>query len=124
VHLSKYFFNIAKSPIGDLIVGLAFGKFSSLLPVKKIKETDKAVAFWHPRPFWEYHVLIVPKAPIKSLLDITEDNSSYMFGVYMLLSDVIKELGWENEEYSTLINGGKRQEIGQLHLHLFKGTEI
>lgn len=124
MHISKYFFNIAKTPIGDLIVGLAFGKFSSLLPVKRIKETDKAIAFWHSKPFWENHMLIVPKAPIKSLICITEANASYVAGVYTLLADVIKELGWGNEEYSTLINGGKRQEVGQLHLHLFKGREL
>ncbi len=121
--ISKYLFNLAKTP-ADLIIGLAFGKFSSLLPVKRIKETNKALAFWHPKPFWEYHILIVPKAPIKDLLDITEDKEKYLTGMYALLADVIKELGWENDEYSALINGGKRQEIGQLHLHLFKGREL
>ena len=122
--ISKFLFNIAKTPLGDLIVGIAFGNFSSLLPVKKIKETDKALAFWHPRPFWENHVLIVPKSPIKSLLDITKENETYLIAMYQLLAEVIKELDWKDEEYSTLINGGKRQEIGQLHMHLFKGKEL
>lgn len=122
--LSNYLFAIAKTPLGDLIVGIAFGKISSLLPVKRIKETDKALAFWHPKPFWDKHILIVPKAPIKNLLDISKDKEEYLIGMYSLLADVINELGWENDEYSTLINGGKRQEVWQLHMHLFKGNEL
>jgi len=124
MHISKYAFQLAKSPIGDLIVGLAFGKFSSILPIKRIIETDKAIAFWHPKPFWEHHILIVPKAPIKSLLDIKATDSTYIMEMYIVLADVVKKLTWEQEAYSTLINGGIRQDIGQLHMHLFKGPEV
>lgn len=124
MHISKYVFQLAKSPIGDLIVGLAFGKFSSILPIKRVLETDRAVAFWHPNPFWENHILIVPKTLIKSLLDINAINSSYIADMYYVLSEVVKKLGWENEAYSTIINGGTRQDIGQLHMHLFKGFEL
>ncbi len=123
MHISRYLFNLAKTPLGDLIVGLAFGKFSSLLPVKKIIETDKVIAFWHPKPFWEFHILIVPKHPIRSLLSIDSESHVYILEMYEVLKKVITELKWESEEYSTLINGGKRQEVGQIHMHLFKGAE-
>ena len=43
--IAKKLFDLGKTPIGDLIVGFAFGKFSKLLPVKKIKETDKKFQF-------------------------------------------------------------------------------
>ncbi len=124
MRISKYLFELAKSPLGDFIVGLAFGNFSTLLPIKRIKESDTSVAFWHPKPFWEYHILIVPKHPIKNLLSIDSNNSKYVVGMYSLLKEVIRDLGWEQEEYSTLINGGKRQEVGQLHMHIFKGKEL
>jgi len=121
--LAKKLFSLAKTPLGDLIVGLAFGKFSSLLPVKKIKETEKAVAFWHPKPFWEKHILIVPKKPIKKIVFLTEQDMPYIEEVFRMAKDLVKELGWENGGYSLQVNGGNRQEVNQLHFHLYCGEQ-
>ena len=50
--ISEQIFKFAKTPIGDLIVGIAFGTaLSKLLPITRINETDKVLAFWHPKPF-------------------------------------------------------------------------
>ena len=122
--MSKKLFTLAKTPIGDLIVGLAFGKFSKLLPVKKVKETDKVIAFWHPKPFWQKHILIVPKKAIKKLTVITEDDLEYIDEVFRVSREIVEKLGWEKEKYSLLVNGGKRQEVNQLHFHLASGKQI
>ena len=37
------------------------------LPVDIIFETDKVMAFHHTKPYWERHVVIIPKAHIESL---------------------------------------------------------
>jgi len=31
---------------------LTFGKLSKLLPVDRVMETDKVLAFKHPKPYW------------------------------------------------------------------------
>lgn len=121
--VAKTLFSLAKTPLGDLIVGLAFGKFSKLLPVKKLKETDKVIAFWHPKPFWEKHILIVPKKPIKNLDSLKEEDYIYVNEMVKTASEFVKELGWEKEGYTLLVNGGKRQEVNQLHFHLASGKE-
>lgn len=117
-------FSIAKTPVGDLIVGLAFGKFSKLLPVKKLKETDKVIAFWHPKPFWEKHILIVPKKPIKKIANLKKEDLPYIDEVFVVAKELVKGLGWEKSEYTLLINGGKRQEVNQLHFHLVCGEKL
>ncbi len=122
--IGRKIFSLAKTPIGDLIVGLAFGKLSNLLPVKKIRETDRVVAFWHPVPFWEKHILIVPKKKIKKLTQITNKNYTYINEVVMVANDIVRDLGWEKDGYTLLVNGGKRQEVNQLHFHLVSGKEI
>lgn len=122
--LSKGLFKIAKSPVGDLIVGFAFAKLSSILPVKKIKETDKVVAFWHPKPFWEKHILIVPKKQIKSIGSISADDLTYVSNVYKCASEIVNELKWHDSGYTILANGGDRQEVNQLHFHLWSGSEL
>ena len=66
--ISKFLFSLAKTPIGDYIVGNTFEKFSKVLPVDRVFENDKVIAFWHPKPFWEKHILIVPKKKIKNIV--------------------------------------------------------
>jgi histidine triad (HIT) family protein len=122
--ISKKLFSLAKTPLGDLIVGIAFGKFSKLLPVKRIKETTKVIAFWHPKPFWEKHILIIPKKQIKNITSLKYEDGEYLYEVFKVAGEIINELGWEKEGYSLLANGGKRQEVNQLHFHLHSGKQI
>lgn len=122
--MSKRVFALAKTPVGDLIVGLAFGRFSKLLPVKKLKETDKVIAFWHPKPFWEKHILIVPKKAIKRLTALRDSDLGYIDEAFKVAKELVETLGWEKDGYTLLINGGKRQEVNQLHFHLTSGKEL
>lgn len=122
--ISQKAFNLAQTSLGDLIVGLVFGRFSKLLPVNRIKENDKAVAFWHPKPFYEKHIIIVPKKSIKSITRITKDDALYIVEVFNIARDIVKELNWEKEGYSIICNGGNKQKIQQIHFHLFCGEKI
>lgn len=122
--LSKQLFSLAKTPLGDFVVGLAFGKFSKFLPVKKIKETNKVIAFWHLKPFWEKHILIVPKKPIKSLTLLKPEEMVFVNEVFNIAKELVKELNWEKDGYTLSVNGGKTQEINQLHFHLHSGKKI
>lgn len=124
MNLKQKAFDISKTSIGDLIVGIAFEKFSKLLPVKKVKENNKVIAFWHPRPFWENHIVLVPKKAIKSLTVITPQDSSYISEVYLIAKEIVKELGWDKSGYTILVNGGDRQEVGQIHFHLQCGKQL
>lgn len=121
--MSKLLFKVAKSPLGDLIIGLAFGKLSNLLPVKKVKETDKAIAFWPPKPFWEKHILIVPKKAIQNLVSLKPGDFIYIEEVYKVAQELITELSWQ-DDYFLVVNGGRRQEVNQVHFHLGRGKEL
>lgn len=122
--ISKLLFGLAKTELGDFIVGITFGKFSALLPVKRVIENDKVLAFWHPKPFWENHILIVPKKSIESLTNVQQEDGEYILAMFTAVKDIVKKLNWEKASYSILINGGSRQEVKQLHMHLFMGDEV
>lgn len=122
--LSKAFFSLAKTPLGDLIIGIAFGKLSGMLPVNKVRETDLVIAFWHPKPYWEKHILLVPKKAIKNLTEIKPTDYKYINEVYRIAKEIVQEWGLNNTDYSLLTNGGKRQEVNQLHFHLYSGAEL
>ena len=122
--MKKTLFNLAKTPLGEIIVGIAFGKLSKLIPVDRVKETDKVLAFYHPKPYWENHILLVPKKSIKSLDKISDSDLSYIEEVFRVAQEIILEKGWDKSDYQIITNGGSRQEIAQLHFHLAQGKVL
>ena len=109
---------LSKNKFGELVVGIAFGKFSKALPVKRIKETKKAIAFWHPKPSYHIHILVVPKKQIKNFSSIKETDFKYTLEVFKLANEIISDMRLKDTNYSLVINGGDKQEVKQLHLHI------
>lgn len=119
--MKKMLLSLVKSPVGELIVGLAFGKLSSLLPVKRIKETSKVIAFHHPNPHWQEHILIVPKKAIKNLAQAKSEDFEYIKECFEVAQNIVLEKDWQGSDYTIVTNGGKRQEVAQIHFHLGSG---
>lgn len=113
---------MAKTPIGDYVVGTTFELLSSALPVKRVYENDWVIAFWHPKPFWEQHILIVPKKKIKDLISLQDSEMVFVSEVFKAVKVIVGQLGWK--EYTLLVNGGDRQEVNQMHFHLCTGKEL
>jgi histidine triad (HIT) family protein len=120
--LNNFLFSMAKTPMGDYVVGTAFESFSRALPVERLYENNKVVAFWHPKPFWEQHILIVPKKKIKSMVTLEESDMIYVNEVFKTVKIIVGKLNWK--EYTLLVNGGDRQEVNQMHFHLCSGKEL
>lgn len=109
---------LAKTEVGALIVGIAFNRLSKILPVKKVRETKRIIAFWHPNPSWEQHIVIVPKTPIQSLADIKPKHYTFISEALLTAGEIAKDLGWEEKRWSVVTHGGKGQTVKQLHFHL------
>lgn len=122
--VSSKMFSLAKTPLGCLVTGVVFGKFSKLLPLGRIKENEKVIAFWHPKPSYEKHILIVPKKVIKNVSSLRDKDWKYIEEIFVVVKKIIKDLGWEKKGYSLLVNGGRKQEIKQLHFHLINGAKL
>lgn len=121
--MKKKLFSIAKNSLGNLIVGLAFEKASKLLPIDRIFENKDVVAFWHPKPSYEKHILIVPKKAIKNVSVLKESDNKYLISVFNAVSEIVNKLDLNKKDYSLINNGGSRQEIKQLHFHLISGEK-
>jgi histidine triad (HIT) family protein len=123
--ISKFLFRLAKTAFMGKIVGAGFAHFSFLIPVKKVLETDSILAFYHPKPAWANHLVIVPKKSIATLLELGRpDNIKYVPAIFFAARDVIAKLGFEDIGYVFCANGGPRQEVGQVHFHLFTGQRL
>jgi len=104
--------------IGRTFTGLVFTYLSGLLPVEKIRETNRIIAFYHPKPVYRTHILLVPKHPVSTLLDLNENDIEFLQDLYACVKSLVKELELENRGYRVIVNGGKYQEFPHLHFHL------
>ena len=91
---------------------------NKLIPVDRISETNTLIAFHHPQPAFPFHILLIPKKAIASLMDISEEDNILLADLVKTIQSIVKRFSLETGGYRLIVNGGKYQEIHQLHFHL------
>lgn len=99
-------------------MGTIFESFSDLLPVERLWESDTLVAFYHPKPGFPVHVLIVPKRSIASVTELGDQDADILTDLVQCVKILVSDLHLENGGYRLISNGGKYQDVPQLHFHL------
>lgn len=95
---------------------------SGRISVEKVHETEHVLAYFHTRPFWETHIVVIPKTHVGSLLTI-DDNGlliELLDVVKLVAADVVKEKGAAR----VLTNLGDYQDSKHLHFHVNSGEQI
>ncbi|NUM45054.1 MAG: HIT domain-containing protein [Anaerolineales bacterium] len=87
-----------------------------VLPVKRLIETERVLAFEHPSPAYAVHILLVPKKPIESLAQLGAGDEVLLGEVFSVVQQLVEKLGLT--QYRVIVNGGDYQEVKQLHFHL------
>ena len=95
---------------------------SGRTPVEKVLETANVLAYHHTRPFWETHIVVIPKTHVASLLTI-EDNAlliELLDAVKQVAARVLEEKGAAR----VLTNLGRYQDSKHLHFHVYSGASV
>ena len=87
----------------------------------RLHESKVLLVFYHPRPSHPFHILFVPKKAIKSLLEL-EPEDVFLMEVLRIAQELVKELDLTSSGYRLIVNGGKYQDVPQLHFHLVSGN--
>ena len=111
------FFIARLSPI-RATVGWIFAHMSFAIPVKKLRQTATLLAFYHPRPAYPVHILIVPKRAIADLGGLDESDQEFLLDLVSVVQSLVDEFNLKETGYRLVSNGGKYQDIPQLHFHL------
>lgn len=96
---------------------------SFALPVKRLRETDSLIAFHHPQPSHAVHILLVPKRPYASLMELSGEATDLLCDLFATVQSLVRELGLEHGGYRLIANGGAYQEVPHLHFHLVADRE-
>ena len=86
--------------------------------IEKVFETDNVLAYHHTRPFWETHIVVIPKTHVDNLLTVES-------GLLSELLDVVKTVAAkvmsEKGSARVLTNLGEYQDSKHLHFHVNSG---
>ena len=84
--------------------------------VEKVKETKDLLAFYHTKPSYPLHIVIVPKKHLVNLTDI--DDMDLIKKVFEVAVSIIKKKKLNQSNFRIITNGGSFQDSKHLHFHL------
>ena len=89
--------------------------------VEKVFETDNVLAYHHTRPFWETHIVVIPKTHVDNILTVeTELLVELLDVVKTVAENVMREKGAAR----VLTNLGEYQDSKHLHFHVNSGKTV
>ncbi len=89
--------------------------------IKKIIETDNVLAYYHTKPYWPIHIVVVPKKHIDSLLTLTDEENTILLELIKVIKQIASEVTQKHGACRILTNLGKYQDSKHLHFHLSFG---
>ena len=98
------------------LIGWIFAHMSFAIPVKRLRETDTLMAFYHPKPLYPFHVLLIPKKAVPSLKEFDSTDTTFLIDLYSTVQSLVNEL--QLPAWRLIVNGGAYQDFPQLHFHL------
>ena len=91
--------------------------------VEKVAETDNVLAYYHTRPFFETHIVVIPKRHIASLLALEESDKDLFFEIFETIKTVAAQVTKTRGAARVLTNLGDYQESKHLHFHVCYGKQ-
>ena len=94
------------------------------IPSKKVYEDDLCYAFYDIDPQAPTHFLVIPKAHIGSVAEVTEDNAAVVAHIFAVISKVTKQLGLDSYRVVSNIGQQAGQTVFHLHFHVLAGRDM
>ncbi|ALV39232.1 HIT domain-containing protein [Streptomyces sp. CdTB01] len=95
---------------------------SGLVPVEKVGETGRALAFHHTNPSYPVHIVVIPKEHVPSLTNLGNVGEDLLTEVIGLVREMAAQVEEKHGSCSVTTNLGLYQESKHLHWHvIFRG---
>lgn len=93
-------------------------------PLEKLYESEKVLAFYHTKPSFEIHIMIIPKKHIHNLIETTDSDNETLLEIFSVARNLSSKLDIESKGVRLVTNMGKFQDTPHLHFHLVSGKLI
>jgi len=94
------------------------------IPSNKVYEDELCYAFYDIDPQAPTHFLVIPKAHIGSVAEVTGDNSAVVAQIFEVIAKVTKELGLDSYRVVSNIGEQAGQSVHHLHFHVLSGRDM
>ena len=95
------------------------------IPSTKVYEDEQVLAFRDIAPMAPTHILVIPKAHIGSVNEVTAENASVVAHIFTVIPRIAAAEGLENG-YRVVSNCGADagQTVHHLHFHILGGKQL
>ncbi len=95
------------------------------IPCKKVFENERILAFHDIAPQAPTHIVIIPKKPLKTLFEASQEDQA-LLGELLLVANQIAKEQKVSEGFRLITNSGydAGQRVFHLHFHLLGGRPL
>lgn len=86
-----------------------------------VHEDDLVLAFHHTRPFWQTHIVVVPKKHIGSLTTLDSSDERDARRLLEVVQAIAADIERTTGAAAVLTNLGDYQDSKHLHVHVHSG---
>ncbi len=94
------------------------------MPLKKEYESNQVLAYWHTRPYWPVHIVVIPKKHISSFTTLAAEDIPILLEIVDVLKMVAAKVQRDHGAARILTNLGDYQDSKHLHFHVSFGEPI
>ncbi|MCI8573202.1 MAG: histidine triad nucleotide-binding protein [Oscillibacter sp.] len=94
------------------------------IPSSKIYEDEQCFAFKDIAPQAPTHFLVIPKAHIGSVSEVTAENGSIVGHIFEVIAKLAKEQHLESYRVVSNIGEQAGQSVFHLHFHVLSGRDM
>lgn len=88
-----------------------------------VHEDADVLAYHHTRPFWDVHIVVVPKRHIASFTTIEPGDEADVRALFGVVQAVARDVEQRFGAAAVLTNLGTYQDSKHLHIHVRSGDE-
>lgn len=90
--------------------------------VDVVWETDQVLAYHHTRPYYEHHIVVIPKIHIQSFISEEEENNDELLIEMMrVIKKIAADMLAQTGSSKIVTNLGSYQDSEHLHWHIVSG---
>lgn len=94
------------------------------LKIDKVYESETILAFHHTKPFWEHHIVVVPKQHIESMASPEARDPNLMAEIMNLMSELAEDFQAKYGGCHIGTNVGSYQSAKHLHWYIHAGERV
>jgi histidine triad (HIT) family protein len=91
------------------------------VPLDVVHDDELVLAYHHTRPYWDVHLVVVPKRHIGSLTTVRPSDEADVRALLRVVQDIARAVEKEHGAAAVLTNLGAYQDSKHLHIHVHSG---